>query len=137
MRKKILLLILVMITNFSLGCDDSKIIKRDVVPKIVNNIVSDTNVAIKEKDVKKAREIWSKVSEYGVKANQHGDEKLSETLTFLASTYVKLIKYCETDDENILKGFKKDFSKGLLKLKELEPGIKLKTGSDACFCIVN
>jgi len=115
------LLILFLIVSFSLftfGCSDSEKVQRDVIPKLVDKVVSDTKKAILEKDVKLARETWSKVTEYSVKANEYGDEELSEALSRLATTYVKLIEYCESGEENLLKVFNMEFAKALDKIKK-------------------
>lgn len=114
-----MLFILIIIISFSLftfGCSDSEKVKRDVIPKLVDKVVSDTQKAILEKDVKLARETWSKVTEYSVKANEYGDTELSEALSRLATTYVKLIEYCESGEENLLKAFNTEFAKALDKI---------------------
>ncbi|MFZ5943302.1 MAG: hypothetical protein ACOYVD_04285 [Bacillota bacterium] len=102
---------------FTVGCSNSEKVKRDVVPKLIEKVVSDTQKAILEKDVKLARETWSRVTEYSVKANELGDKELSEALSRLATTYVKLIEYCESGEKNFLESFNMEFAKALDKIK--------------------
>lgn len=128
--------ILSLIVSFSLfvfGCSDSEKVKREVVPKIVEKVVSDTKKAILEKDVKLAREIWSKVTEYSVKANEYGDEELSEALSKLASTYVKLIEYCESGEENLLKVFDAEFAKALDKINNVDAVVEETQAQESVF----
>ncbi|KJS21182.1 MAG: hypothetical protein VR72_11920 [Clostridiaceae bacterium BRH_c20a] len=116
------LLIIFFIISFSLftfGCSDSEKVKREVIPKLVDNIVGDTQKAILERDGKLARETWSKVTEYSVKANELGDIELSEALSKLATTYVKLIEYCESGEKNFLEVFNFEFAKALDKIKNV------------------
>ncbi|KJS85717.1 MAG: hypothetical protein JM58_07940 [Peptococcaceae bacterium BICA1-8] len=120
-NKFLIILFIISFSLFTFGCSgDSEKVKREVLPKLVDKIVGDTQKAILEKDGKLARETWSKVTEYSVKANELGDIELSEALSRLATTYVKLIEYCESGEENFLKVFNFEFAKALDKIKNVE-----------------
>ncbi|MDK2823845.1 MAG: hypothetical protein PWQ67_2726 [Clostridia bacterium] len=128
--------LIVVFSLFTFGCDDSEKVKREVVPKLIEKVVSDTQKAILEKDVQLAREIWSKVTEYSVKANELGDKELSEALGRLATTYVKLIEYCESGEENFLKVFNMEFAKALDKIKNVRTVVDRTQALEPVFSIV-
>ncbi|NLT95091.1 MAG: hypothetical protein GXW85_06075 [Clostridia bacterium] len=119
-KKGLVFLIIVCISLFTLGCKDSEKVERDVIPKLIEEIVNDTKQAILKKDVQLARETWSKVTEYSVKANEYGDKELSAALSKLATTYVKLIEYCESGDESLLEIFNMEFAKALDKMESFK-----------------
>ena len=85
----------------------------------LENFVNETQKAIEKKDGKLARDIWSKVTEYSVQANEYGDEELSEAIKSLAITYVKLIEYCDNGDLNNLTMFNEEFEKALENIKSI------------------
>jgi uncharacterized protein YccT (UPF0319 family) len=119
-KKTFILMILICFSLFTFGCMQSEKVQRDVIPKLVEQIVNDTKKAILEKDVNLARETWSKVTEYSVKANEYGDEELSAALSKLATTYVKLIEYCESGDSTLLDAFNMEFSKALDQMEDFK-----------------
>lgn len=119
-KKFFILVILICFSLFTFGCKESNKVERDVLPQLVEEVVNDTKKAILEKDVKLARETWSKVTEYSMKANEYGDEELSAALSKLATTYVKLIEYCESGDENLLDVFNMEFAKALDKMENFK-----------------
>lgn len=108
---------------FSYGCSNPEEIKQKQVPVIMENIIRDTETAMESRDTKLARETWSKVTEYSVKAGDYGDEVLAQDLSNLAITYVKLIEYCQYGEENSLQIFKSDFNDAVQKVNEIEEEI--------------
>jgi len=129
--KVLTFLLILTFTLVCFGCNNAEKVKREVVPQIIEKVKNDTQKAILEKDVKLARETWSNVTEYSVKANELGDKELSEALSRLATTYVKLIEYCESGEENFLKAFNLEFAKALEKIKSVKIIVK-KTQAQTC-----
>jgi len=132
-RNILIIFFIITYSLFLFGCSDSEKVKREVIPTLVDNIVGDTQKAILEKDGKLARETWSKVTEYSVKANDLGDEELSEALSRLATTYVKLIEYCESGEENFLIVFNLEFAKALDKIKNVGTVVDKTQALSLCF----
>lgn len=117
--KKFLCLIAFLMV-FAAGCE--KVIdKPEQIHKELNKIVEMTDKAVQTKDMKLSREVWSKVSEYGLKANELGAEELSASLGKLASTYVYLIEYLQTGDESKLALFRDCFDQAINNLEEILP----------------
>jgi|BioPla2DNA2_1021312.scaffolds.fasta_scaffold141102_1 hypothetical protein len=118
-RKLAFLFVILSLCFTLLGCQDEGKVKREVIPSLVENFVNETQKAIEKKDGKLARDIWSKVTEYSVQANEYGDEELSEAIKSLAITYVKLIEYCDNGDLNNLTMFNEEFEKALENIKSI------------------
>lgn len=118
-RKLAFLFFILALSVNLLGCQDEGIVKREVVPSLIENFVNETQEAIDKKDGKLARDIWSNVTEYSVQANDYGDEELSEAIKSLATTYVKLIDYCDNGDLNTLTTFNEEFEKALENIKSI------------------
>ncbi len=102
---------------FSTGCTDKNTLDKDKMDSMIDDFVEETNLAIETKDIKKAREVWSKVTELSIKAKDYKD--ISESIEKLSTNYVKLITYLETGEEYLLSDFKKDFNVALDELKDV------------------
>lgn len=118
MKKFIILLLSLLLSLTLMGCENEEIDK-DLLANTISKFENNTQKAIEEKNSQLARDIWSEITEYSIKAEKLADENLNNTLTTLASTYVKLVKYCETGDEDTLKEFKSDFQKASHELEEI------------------
>ncbi|MBZ4654340.1 MAG: hypothetical protein JG781_1681 [Peptococcaceae bacterium] len=120
MRKITKVFLLLFLFSFAfVGCDSQVLEKPDLMEKLINKTVETTEKAIKDKDIKLAREIWGQVSDYGLKANETGKKELSESLGKLASTYLYLVKYLETGDAAQLNQFRTDFETAIQNLKSI------------------
>ena len=118
-RKFLLLSIMLCLVIGLLGCQDSEEVKREIIPSLTDKFITETQKAIDKKDGKLARDIWSNVTECSIKAGDYGDQELSEAIKILATTYVQLIEYCETEEDAILKTFNQDFEKALESIKSI------------------
>lgn len=118
-RKLVFLCIILSLSLTLIGCQNEEEVKREVIPSLVENFVNETQKAIDKKDGKLARDIWSNVTEYSVQANDYGDEELSEAIRGLATTYVKLIEYCDNGDTDTLELFNQEFEKALENIKSI------------------
>lgn len=115
--KFILLCFTVLLCFMLVGCDEADKVKKEELPSLIEKVSSDTQKAKEEKNVKLARELWGTISEYSVKADEYGDKELAEALSYLASSYTKLIEYCESEDKNQLKKFEEEFKKAVKKFE--------------------
>lgn len=113
--KVVLLLFLVIL--LMTACGNKVIDKPELILKIVDDTVVATEKAIEEKDLKLARQIWSEISEYGIKASEYDKKELSDSLGKLASTYTHLIDYLQEGDSNKLEEFQSGFSKAVEELR--------------------
>jgi hypothetical protein len=112
--------ILVCLLLFSLvltGCEGREVENLEQMPELIDKTVEITEKAIQEKNVKLARDIWGKISEYGLKATEAGNEGLAEHLGNLASTYVHLVEYLSTGDMSKLDTFLYDFDGAINELR--------------------
>jgi len=119
-KRKVFMILVVLVIVFTSGCRASVEVKRDVVPKIVQGVVQDTKDAIATKNVETARNVWSRVSEYSLKAQESGDKELSSALSTVAATYVNLIEFCQTGEEVSLQKFENDFIKSFEEMKKIK-----------------
>lgn len=120
MKKHTKFLVVFLLLVFLLtGCNSDEFSKPEQIPKAIDRITETTEKAIKDKDVKTARLLWSQISEYGVKAAEMEYKELGETLGKLASTYVNLVQYLETGDEEQLNIFRQNYSEAIEELKEI------------------
>lgn len=101
------------------GCSNQDFTKPEQIPKAIEQISTTTEKAIKDQDLKSTRLLWSQISEYGVKAGEAGHKELGENLGKLASTYVNLVEYLETGDENQLNIFRQNYTKAMDQLKKM------------------
>ncbi|MFZ7101392.1 MAG: hypothetical protein ACOWWO_01870 [Peptococcaceae bacterium] len=119
MLKKILIFIVLISLSFTLvGCEEQET-NEDLISATITRIETNTQKAIEEKNSQLARDTWSEITEYSIKAEKLADENLRDSLGKLASTYVKLVKYCEDGDPEILAEFEAEFQKAAEELKEL------------------
>lgn len=112
------LVVFLMIALLLTGCNSQNFTKPEQISEAVKQIADNTEKAINNKDLKLARLLWSQISKYGVKAGDAGHKELGEELGKLASTYVNLVQYLETGDENQLNIFRKNFSKAITVLQK-------------------
>ncbi len=118
MRKLTKVFLLLFLFSFVLvGCDSHVLEKPDFMEKLINKTIETTEKAIKDKDIKLAREIWGQISDYGLKANEIGKKELAESLGKVASTYLYLVKYLETGDLTQLDQFRSNFETAIQNLK--------------------
>ena len=99
------------------GCTTQEFTKPEQLPKAIEWIDGTTDKAIATKDLKSARLLWSKISEYGIKAGDAGYKELGKDLGALASTYINLINYLETNDGKQLVIFEKVYLEAIEELK--------------------
>jgi hypothetical protein len=122
MRKYLKSLIIILLVALSLvGCNSENFGNPEQIPEAIEQIVKTTEKVITDKDSKTARALWSKISEYGLKAGEAGYKELGESLGKLASTYTNLVQYLETGEEKDLDAFRESFAEALEELKELAP----------------
>lgn len=119
MKKTTILLIFLLLLTVLTGCNTEKFNNPELIQKTINKTVQTTQQAIEKKDIKLARDLWSKTSEIGIKAGELGEEKLAESLGQLASTYVYLIEYIEREDNQKLTVFNGKFEVAISQIREL------------------
>lgn len=113
------ILLLFLVTLLLSACNENVMEKPESFNKIIDDTVILTEKAIQEKDIELAREIWSKISEYGIKAREYDKEELSNSLGKLASTYTNLIDYLQEGDNVKLERFKSEFDNAVKQLKAI------------------
>ncbi|NCC80663.1 MAG: hypothetical protein EOM04_00110 [Clostridia bacterium] len=116
-KKCIFIIAILLIVVFLTGCTSKNTIDKEKMDSMIDNFVKETDMAIQNKDIKKARKVWSEVTELSIKAKDYKD--LSESIEKLSTNYVKLITYIETGEEYLLKDFRKDFDVALEELKNI------------------
>lgn len=116
-RKYVLILVLLLVVSLLVtGCNGRGGINKDRLDAMINALVTETNEAIEKKDINKARDVWSKVTELSIKAKDYDD--IAESLEQLSTNYVKLIAYLETGEAYLLRDFQKEFEISVEVLKE-------------------
>jgi vancomycin resistance protein YoaR len=116
-KKNIFILSVVLIIVFLTGCTSKSTIDKEKMDSMIDTFVKETDTAIQNKDIKKARKVWSEVTELSIKAKDY--EELSESIEKLSTNYVKLITYIETGEEYLLNDFRKEFDVALEELKNI------------------
>ena len=116
-KKNIFILSVVLIIVFLTGCTSKSTIDKEKMDSMIDTFVKETDTAIQNKDIKKARKVWSEVTELSIKAKDY--EELSESIEKLSTNYVKLITYTETGEEYLLNDFRKEFDVALEELKNI------------------
>ena len=116
-KKCIFIIAILLIVVFLTGCTSENTIDKEKMDSMIDNFVKETDMAIQNKDIKKARKVWSEVTELSIKAKDY--KELSESIEKLSTNYVKLITYIETGEEYLLKDFRKDFDVALEELKNI------------------
>ncbi len=115
--KKYIFVLLIMLLVFAAGCSDKNTLDKDKLDTIIDNYVKETNIAIANNDIKKARKVWSELTELSIRAKDYSE--LSESVEKLSTNYVMLITYFETNEEQQLANFRKDFDDSLNQLKDI------------------
>jgi|GEM_PF-2418740 len=118
MKKSYSLLAFLLIALLFMGCAGQSVEKPEQVLKLIDTAVKITEQAAKDKDIKLAREVWTQISEYGVKAKELEKKELADSLGKLASTYVYLVSYIETGDNNQLTIFRNSFEQAVAQLRK-------------------
>lgn len=118
MKKRTVCLILLLFCIFLTGCESHLIENPDGLQKLIDKKVELTQKAVAEKDIRLARDIWSNISEYGIKAKELEKEELAGYLGKLAATYSYLVEYINTGDSNKLEVFQKTFDAAVQELRE-------------------
>lgn len=119
MKKRVsLLLVIIMSLGVLVGCTELPI-KRELVPKVIEKLTEDTQKAIKNKDADQLRNIWSKVSEYGVKVGKNDDKELADALGRLAACYSKAVLYVELKQNYLLDDFNVEFKSSLEAITQI------------------
>jgi len=118
-HNRILVVYLLIIALSIIGCGSQEISKPEQIPQVLDEITKATEDAIKENDLKSARLLWSRISEYGVKATESGYTELGKTLGKLASTYADLVQYLETGETKHLEIFQENFPQAIEELKKM------------------
>lgn len=115
-------LFFIIISSLLVGCDKQTIDSREQLPRIINQTIELTDKTIQTRDIKTAREIWSQVSEYGLKAKELGNDELADILGQLASSYRYLVDYLQSGNEDQLKRFRLEFNSNIKKMKQYASG---------------
>jgi hypothetical protein len=100
------------------GCSTEKYVNPEIMEKMIDTTIEETQQAIVKKDIKKIRSLWGQISEYGLKADEIGEKKLSESIGQLASTYVFLVEYIEKGDKKLLDTFNEKHAQAIINLEE-------------------
>lgn len=119
MKKASKLLVLFLFLSLLISCTAQKFDDPKQVGQAIDRIITYTDKAIANKDIKLARSLWSEISEYGIKAYEIGQDELGEKLAILASCYEGLVNYLETGKQEQLTKFQADFTEALKNLKEV------------------
>lgn len=114
---RIILVCLLILSLVLTGCEGKEIENPEQMPKLIDKTIEMTEKAIQEKNVKLARDIWGKISEYGLKATEAENQELAEYLGNLASTYVHLVEYLSTGDKSKLDTFRFSFDGAITELR--------------------
>lgn len=117
--KKVLFIVFLLLTLAVIaGCNSEKVNSPETMQKLVDKAVDTTQEIIEAKDLKAARSVWGQISEFGIKAEELGEEELAEAVGKLASTYVYLVNYLEKGDEEQLDLFNEKFDQAILELQQ-------------------
>ncbi|PKM87750.1 MAG: hypothetical protein CVU87_09035 [Firmicutes bacterium HGW-Firmicutes-12] len=117
--KKVPILVLFLLLLIALtGCNTEKYNNPEMIEKMINKTIEETQQAIVKKDIKMIRNLWGQISEYGIKADEIGEKRLAESIGQLASTYVYLVEYIEKGDKKLLGTFNKKYEQAIVQLKE-------------------
>lgn len=115
--KYIFIIVIFLLVSILAGCTSKNTIDKDKLDSMVEDLVNETNLAIANEDIKKARQVWSEVTELSIKAKDY--KEISEAIEKLSTNYVKLITYLETGEDYLLNDFRKEFSIALEELKSI------------------
>ena len=118
MNSRYLITLLLIVCVLFTGCTTQSLEKPEQILKLIGDAVKITEKAANEKDLKLAREVWTQVSEYGVKAKEIGNKELADSLGKLASTYVYLVSYIESGDTLQLTNFQNCFDQAVSQLRK-------------------
>lgn len=114
-KAKYVFIIIVLLVSILTGCTNKNTIDKDKMDSIIESFVKETNTAIANKDIKKARKVWSEVTKLSIQAKDF--KEISESIEKLSTNYVKLITYLETGENYLLNDFQKEFDIALEELK--------------------
>ena len=112
----VLVAVLLFFGLISTGCENGSA-QEAAVNDFIEQKVSDTLLAMENRDVELVRDIWSDLSELSLSLEE--DEALSAQVAALALSYEKLIAYCDIGNEEDLNQFKSDFKTAAEGLKEI------------------
>ena len=118
MNRRYLITLLLIVCVLFTGCTTQPLENPEQILKLIDDAVKITEKAANEKDLKLAREVWTQVSEYGVKAKELGNKELADSLGKLASTYVYLVSYIESGDTLQLTNFRNCFDQAVNQLRK-------------------
>ena len=127
MNRRYLITLLLIMTVLFTGCNSQSVEKPEQMLKLLDDAVKITEKAANEKDLKLAREVWTQVSEHGVKAKELGNKELADSLGKLASTYVYLVSYIETGDALQLTNFRNGYDQAVNQLRKCVSNQQSKT----------
>jgi len=114
-----LLVLFVLVSIVLMGCNSQGFTDPDKAKQAIEHIRKNTEKAINDKELKLARELWSQISEYGVKFEEQGQDGLAGSLKTLASCYLNLVNYLESGDQKQLEVFRKNYTKALEDLEKV------------------
>jgi len=117
-KPRVCIIIFTLLCIILTGCNSQIINDPDQLHKLIDKNIELTQKAADEKDVKLAREIWSRISEYGIKAKEMDKKELADSLGKLAATYSYLVEYINSGDMTQLDLFREYFEKAVYGLKE-------------------
>lgn len=103
------------------GCQEGNSIDNTDICSFMDQIATDTEKCIATRNTTLARDIWSKLTEYSLLAEQGNDEaaELAKAIGGIAATYESLVGYCESGDSEKLDKFLADFQKEASALASL------------------
>ena len=115
----VVLLSLFLVSVLLTGCIGGKnTLDKDKMDALIDAHIRDTELAISQKDMKKARDVWSKVTELSIRAKGQGYDDLAASIEKLSTHYVKLITYIETGEAYLLQDFRKEFEVSVKELRD-------------------
>ena len=103
------------------GCTTFSFDKTEKIPELLEKANTLTQNAIQQKDIEKVRDIWSQISELGIKLEENGQSEIALQVNQLAATYIHLIDYLKTGNNDSYKQFNTGYLEALDSLKEALP----------------
>lgn len=116
-RSTLLVLLFLVISVVITACEKQVLQNPEMINKMLDKNIADTQKSIQDHDSGLARDIWSQISEYGVQAKEIEEKELADELGKLASAYIHLVDYLDTGDEGQLKSFYESYEPAVEALR--------------------
>lgn len=101
------------------GCELGVSQTEEDICTFIENVAQSTEKALENRNTAQARDVWSDISEQGMKATDQGAEEIGKAISRLAGTYSELVRYCEDGEPASHETFVKNFRREAEKLVEL------------------